>query len=181
MTVTNGPTPETLKYMQEGKIDFGVVSSPIHTKQDIEIRKVREIEDIFVAGTKFQDLKGRGVKYKELENLPIICLEKNTSTRKYVDHYLLEKGVILHPEFELATSEIIVQFALRNLGIACVVKDFAEKHIEAGELMELKLEKRLPKRNFCIITDKKAPISLAAKKLLEIIMISNDSGREDII
>lgn len=169
VTVTNGPTPETLKYMQEGKIDFGVVSSPIHTKQEINIKQVREIEDVFVAGSKFMYLSERVIKYKELEDLPIICLEKNTSTRKYVDQYLLEKGTQLHPEFELATSDMIVQFALRNLGVACVMKDFARKYIESGELIELRLEKKITKRNFCIVTDKKSPMSLAAEKLLEML------------
>lgn len=170
VTVTNGPTPETLKYMQEGKIDFGVVSSPIHTKQEIHIKKVREIEDIFVAGSKFIDLSKRVIKYKELEELPIICLEKNTSTRRYVDQYLLEKGTLLNPEFELATSDMIVQFALRNLGVACVVEDFARKYIESGELVELRLEEKIAKRNFCIVTDKKNPMSLAAEKLLEMLV-----------
>ena len=28
VTVTNGPTPETLKYLEDDRIDFGVVSSP---------------------------------------------------------------------------------------------------------------------------------------------------------
>ncbi len=32
LTVTNGPTPETLRYMQEGKIDFGVVTGPLQVK-----------------------------------------------------------------------------------------------------------------------------------------------------
>lgn len=32
--VTNAPTPETLRFLQNGKIDFGVVSSPVSSKHE---------------------------------------------------------------------------------------------------------------------------------------------------
>jgi DNA-binding transcriptional LysR family regulator len=169
VTVTNGPTPETLNIMQEGKIDFGVVSSPISHKAGIRVNVVKEIEDTFVAGSKFNELKDRVLEYSELERLPIICLEGNTSTRTYVDNFLLSKGVILNPEFELATSEIIVQFALRNLGVASVVREFAKKYIDNGELIELKFKELIPKRNFCIVMDENNPLSSAAQKFIDMI------------
>lgn len=165
--VTNAPTPSTMKYLQEGKIDFGVVSSPIKERQGLNIKKVREIEDIFVGGEKFKQWKGKKLSYKELEQLPVICLEKDTSTRAYVDAFLEKNNVKLNPEFELATSDMLVQFALRSLGIASVMRDFAEKYIENDELFELQFNEAIPRRHFCIITDEKVPISTASAKLLE--------------
>lgn len=167
ISVTNGPTPETLRYIKEGKIDFGVVSSPLSDTKEFKIQKVRQIEDVFVAGSRFKHLKGNVLSYKELEKLPIICLEGNTSTRAYVDKFLKENNVTLHPEFEFAISDMLVQFALKNLGVAGVVKDFAEKYIESGELFQLKFEEEIPKRDFCIVTDEKIPMSTAARKLIQ--------------
>ena len=37
---------------------------------------VREIEDVFVAGRKFEYLKGGKLSYKEVEHLPVMCLEE---------------------------------------------------------------------------------------------------------
>ena len=74
--VTNAPTPETLQNLQEGKIDFGVVSTPFEAKEEIQAIVVREIEDIFVAGRKFIPYKNRMLDFKELENLPLISLER---------------------------------------------------------------------------------------------------------
>ena len=37
ITVTNGPTPETLRYMQEGRIDFGVVTSPVTGHEEVNV------------------------------------------------------------------------------------------------------------------------------------------------
>ena len=166
VTVTNGPTPETLEYLYEGKIDFGVVSVPFQAKPEVNIKEVQPIKDVFVGGMGFKDLRDKELDYKDLEQLPIICLEKNTSTRAYIDDYLKDNGVVLEPEFELATSDIIVQFTLRNFGIGSVVRNFAEKYIDSGELFDLKFKKEIPNRNFCIITSDKNPISTAAKELL---------------
>lgn len=75
---------------------------------------VKEIKNVFVAGEKFGDLKGRELEYGILKNLPCIFLEKNTSTRKFMDDFLSGHGVSVEPEFELSTSDMIVQFAKRN-------------------------------------------------------------------
>ena len=80
LTVTNGPTPETLRYMQEGRIDFGVVTSPVTGHEEVSVFPVRPIRDTFVAGYKFWEYKNRIIPLKELADVPLICLEKNTST-----------------------------------------------------------------------------------------------------
>ncbi len=105
VTVKNAPTPETLKMLQEGAIDFGVISTPIQRRMDFKFRKVRDIQDIFVAGKKFAYLADRKLSYKDLETLPVMCLEGNTSTRAYVEGFLRENSVHLQPEFELADAK----------------------------------------------------------------------------
>lgn len=168
VTVTNAPTPETLNFLKEGRIDFGIVSTPFGETLDLKVTEVREIEDVFVGGRRFIGYKNRTLDLQELEKLPLICLEKNTSTRRYMDEYLEQNHVSIQPEFELATSDMIVQFALRNLGVASVVKDFAKDYVEAGLLFELRFNKMIPKRKFCVVQNVKMPLSAAAGKLLEI-------------
>lgn len=169
VTVTNAPTPETLNLLRQGKIDFGVVSTPVGNGQEFHTIPVRKIEDVFVAGRKFIQYKNRMLDFKELENLPIISLEGNTSTKNYMDTFLMHSGVELHPEFELATSDMIVQFALRSLGVGCVVRDFADEYLEDGRLFELRFNKMIPKREICVVTDAEGPISRAAEELLRTI------------
>ena len=167
--VTNAPTPETLVFLKEGKIDFGVVSAPFEQTSGLISAPVREIEDIFVAARRFISYKNRTLDLKELENLPMILLEKNTSTRSCMERFLRENGVEVRPEFELATSDMIVQFALRSLGVGSVVRDFAQRYIDEGRLFELRFNKMIPKRQFCLVRSDKAPVSPAAGALLKII------------
>lgn len=167
--VSNAPTPETIESLYEGKIDFGVVSTPFDARPEVETVEVKKIRNIFVAGNKFWNLKGKRMEYGELKNLPCIFLEKNTSTRKFMDEFLEKRDIVLEPEFELATSDMIVQFAIRNLGIGCVMEDFAREKIEGGELFELAFRERMPEREICVVTDKKNPISPAGERFLEIL------------
>ena len=165
--VTNAPTPETISHLQEGMIDFGVISTPVPENRYLQFRNVRTIRDVFVAGEKYKEYHGRTLCFQDLENLPLICLEGETSSRKYVNQFLEEDGVILSPEFELATSDMLVQFATRGLGVASVVRDFARDAIDRGELFVLDFEKKIPPRHMCIVTDQRMPLSAAAKCLLE--------------
>lgn len=170
VSVTNGPTPETLRNLVDGRIDFGIVSSPFVRQNDIETIDVREIEDIFVGGRRFLPYKNKMLDLSQLEKLPLIMLEENTSSRRYMEQFLHENMVKLNPEFELATSEMIVQFALRNLGVGCVIKDFAKQYLEEGTLFELRFNKIIPKRQFCLILNKKNPLTAAAGALLNQIL-----------
>lgn len=176
--VSNAPTPETLQYLQEGKIDFGVVSTPFDKVPGIEAVKVKEIEDIFIGGLKFIPYKNRTLDFQELERLPIISLEKKTSTRNYIDSFLEKNGVVMNPEFELATSDMIVQFTLRNMGIGCIMKEFALEYLESGRLFALRFNKMIPKRHFCIITDTKNPLSAAGRKMLDLIYAGSGEKEE---
>lgn len=169
VVVTNAPTPETLHNLQNGQIDFGIVSTPFEPLSNMQTLSVRHIEDVFVCGRRFISYKNKTLDLSELEKLPIIYLEENTSTRTYMDQFLSANGVHVQPEFELATSDMIVQFSLRNLGVGCVVRDFALPHIESGLLFELRFNKIIPKREFCVVTSDRYPMSIAAQNLLQII------------
>ncbi len=171
VTVTNAPTPETLQFLKDGRIDFGIVSTPFSDMPGLTVMKVREIEDVFVAGRRFTEYKNHTLDLQELEKLPIISLEQNTSSRTYMDDFLAQNNVYIRPEFELATSDMIVQFVRRNLGVGCVVKDFARDYVESGLLFELRFNKIIPKRHFCVVQNSKTPLSAAARKLLEIMEI----------
>ena len=102
--------------------------------------------------------------------MPLICLEGDTSTRSYMDAFLSENHVVIRPEFELATSDMIVQFALRSLGIGCVVRDFAGEYLEDGRLFELRFNRKIPGRHFCVVTNPKNPLTVAAGNMLELLL-----------
>ena len=81
-----------------------------------------------------------------------------------MDEFLAGNGVYVQPEFELATSDMIVQFVRRNLGVGCVMRDFARDYVESGLLFELRFNKIIPKRQFCVVRNTKMTMATAAEK-----------------
>ncbi|WP_315673542.1 LysR family transcriptional regulator [Clostridium sp. 19966] len=168
--VTNAPTPSTLEYLFEGKIDFGIVTGPVEEDKNLNIYPVEMIQDIFIAGNRYESLKNKTINIRELKNYPIISLEKGTSTRNYMDNFFQDDNSDFNVEFELATSDLIVEFTARNLGIGFVVKNFAKELMEKEKLFEIKLENPIKERNICVVTNDKNPISPAGKKLLDLLV-----------
>ena len=167
VNVTNAPTPETIKSLEEGRIDFGVVTSPFTSRGTVRQFQVKAIRNVFIAGSSFRELEGRKLEYKELEAFPCIALEKNTSTRTFMDAFLAQQGTLLKPEFELAISDMIVQFARRNMGIGCVMEGFAEDAIMRGEVFRLKFKQEMPLRHMCVVTGESSLISMPGRRLLD--------------
>ncbi len=165
--VTNAPTPDTLDSLAAGRIDFGVVSGPLPDSPSFSARPVGEIQDVFVAGSRFNALRGQTLTPVELARLPLICLEGPSSTRTGLERFFRIHGAELTPEFDLATSDLIVEFALRNLGIGCVVSDFAREALADGRLFTLALSAAPPPRSLYLVQDERFPLSLAAQQLIE--------------
>lgn len=109
------------------------------------------------------------VYINDLPNDQLILLEKSTSTRQYIDSEFEKRNYMALPKFELATSSLLVRFAEKNLGISCVVSDFALPAIESGEVRKIEIKDPLEHRNICIVK-KCAENSIAADKMIHMIL-----------
>lgn len=168
IAITNHPTPQTLELLKQGKIDFAAVSEPFDT--DFEVFSVREIRDIFICSGESEIPDG--VSLEEIKD-DLILLEGNTSTRMFLDSEFRKRGFYAAPKFELATSPQIVELTARNMGVGCVVADFARQAAELGKVREIKVRDKLPTRHICIIRSNDFR-SMAADKLFEMIVASRD-------
>ncbi len=170
ISITNQTTPETVSLMSDGKIDFAAVSEPVNCPgSDISVIPVREIEDIFICGSRYADRFSDSVLLSLLPADQLIMLEKKTSTRAFLDEEFKKRSYSAEPKFELATSALIVQFAARNLGIGCVVSDFAKEAMERGEVTEIRLSDPLPPRHISILR-RMSDCSRAADALMNLIL-----------
>lgn len=171
LSVTNAPTPRTMKALRAEQIDFGVVSGPVEDSEaaDAVLIPVRKIRDIIIASDKFGVGKdGNPVRVEELSRYPLVMLEKGTSTRSYLDKLL--PLPMRSPDIELATSDLVLAFARRGIGIACIVEDFAKDDLESGLLHEIKLTEPFETRDFYLTYSKKYPQSTASKRFTDMLL-----------
>jgi len=170
LSISNAPTPKTLDALLAGNIEFGVVSEPVDLPSDVVSYPVKTVRDVVVCSSDKYD--GRVVSYEEISSQTLIMLERGTSSRKYIETQLKENGApefMLEPDIELATSDLLIDFAKRGIGLSFVNEEFAREDIQRGNLREVKLEKPFKKRNFLLIHLKKIPLSAAAKHFVEMI------------
>ena len=131
------------------------------------VNECMEIQDCFIAGEKFKNLSSRELTLKELCSYPVLLLEKSTSTRNYIDDFARKHGCELTAEIELATSDLLVQFAKRELGISGVVRNFAEEELEKGTIFELRLKEKIPPRSIGLVRLKNVYLSAAADRFVK--------------
>ena len=126
-----------------------------------------EINDIFVCGPNFE--KKPSYLWEELTELPLILLEKNAISRRYLEKNFKEKNISLHPQIEVAVHDLLIRFASIHLGVSCVIEEFSKEELERGVIKKMTLNPPLPKRSIGYAYLKNAPLSYAAKAFIDLI------------
>jgi len=168
--VTNRTTREIIGMLKEGKIDIGIVNLPVMDHQ-IDVQESIEIHDCFVAGEKFKYLsESSPLSLEHLLEHPIIFLEQGSSTRAYVDQFVASQGLVLKPEIELGSVDLLVEFARSGFGVSCVTREFIETELSNQSLYEIKLRTPIPPRRVGIIKLRSTPLPAAARQIYEMLL-----------
>lgn len=166
--IINGTTLELCSLIKSGEIDIAICNLPIDDPS-LEFITCGEVRDIFVCGEKYKGLTKKKISLEEMVKYPLIFLEPNSNSRKYVENFMLSNGIKISPEFELGSFDLLLEFAKINLGIACVVKEFSKDYLEQGLLYEVKVLEEIPSRSIGVCYLKSVSLSLASTKFVEIL------------
>ena len=157
-------TNDTLKLLEDNKIDIGLIGKPENLK-NIHLDFLEEIEDIFVAAKDYlRNLKARGIQKDHiLQSSTLMLLDKNNMTRQYIDDYLQENQIIIKDSIDISDMDLLIDFARIGVGVACVIKNFVREDLENGTLVEIPLGFPIHKREvgFAYKTTTKPSKSLA--------------------
>lgn len=149
--VTNKTTYESLKLLRTGNVDVCFINLPISECDDLTINPCIEIHDILVGGARYELLSQVGMQLKDLSLYPLLMLEDLSNSRRYIDHYAEENGVVLNPILELGSSDLLLSFAQINLGLTYVIKEFSRKHLDEKKLFEIPVDPPVPKRSIGMV------------------------------
>lgn len=163
--VLNRTSLEMIELIKSGQIDLCFLNMPI-ADESLEIKECLKIHDIFVSANK----DDKTYSNKEIAKKPLILIEKNTSSRQFVDRHFAKSGISLQPKIELGAHELLVKLAQVNLGISCVVKEFSMEYLNQGSIYEVKLEEALPERSIAYAYLKRRTLSASATKFIELLL-----------
>jgi len=167
--ITN-PSNELFPKLKNGLIDIIILNlTKNNYGNDIEIIKCREINDCFIVNENYKELLNKKISLKELNNYPLIIQTKGSNTREFLDNFAKDNNVLLKPNIEIASYNLVIEFTKIGLGIGYATKDYIKDLLDNKTLYELKIKENIPSRYIGIALSKNHLPNFSTKKLLEII------------
>lgn len=168
---------QTLKLLEDGNLDIGLVGRPLSEKNTIFLPLV-EIEDIFVATQTYLDnleLLDAEADHSLFDTATILLLDKENMTRQYIDDYLSANHIQPKHLLEITTMDLLIDFAKISLGIACVIKNFVREELENGTLVEVPLNIPIHRREIGFACSSRIALSRAAEQFISTISQASES------
>ena len=171
LEMSNSYSTQMLKLVKEGKAELAFVNLPLEDDELI-IKPCLEIHDIFVCSNDYE-LK-KSYSWQEIAKEPLILLEKNSASRRYIDKKFEEKRINLNPQIEIAAHDLLLKFASISLGVGCVIEEFSKESLSKNLVKKVPLDPALPPRNIGYAYLKHSTLSSAAQSFLKLIEGNNN-------
>ncbi len=186
ITIECQSTFQTLELLERGKLDIGLIGKPVNLK-NLDFYTVEQIEDIFVTTESYlenlrvrestssvsvqvkrsKDNKLTGISDDIFKTANVMLLDEKNMTRLYIEDYFTRNQIETNQILEVSNMDLLIEFAKIGLGVSCVIKEFIQKELESGILIEIPLEKPLGKREVGFAYLSNSRLSEAAKRFIQ--------------
>lgn len=160
--IHNHTTPEMIKYLISGKLDFAVITAPFKAPKNVFCEKVLDFEEILAGGTQYENLCKEPFALKDVKNYPWIGLGRGSATYDLYKDFFIKHGIDMELDMEVATSDLMLPLIKNNLGIGFVPKKLASPLLKEKKLVQIQINCDIPRRSIQIASDKGRGKSLAA-------------------
>lgn len=146
ITIITGGTAKLLGLLDTHQVDFVIDTSPINVLDGMKKRKLDEVEYSFAVkkDTKICDIN-KNYTLKDISGYPLILPIPGTDNRKRLDELFKKNKVELKNVLNIHTSEIILSFIKKDLGVGYIIKNLLD-----DECVPLNI-KGLPKSEIDIV------------------------------
>jgi DNA-binding transcriptional LysR family regulator len=169
ITIENRSSYHTLKQLESGALDIGLVAKP-DNKKAFQFYSLGEIEDIFVAtGNYLEHLNQREGNLDILSSANLMLLDEENVSRKYINDYFLANHIEPKQILEVSNMDLLIEFAKTGLGVACVIRGFVLPELENGSLVQIPLQIPINKREVGFSFVRNAFLSESLLKFIEFI------------
>lgn len=168
--ISNVSTPLAIAELKSGSADFALVTAPTGIKSDMKSVNIKSYSSIAVCGQTFSHLKNKKLQLSDISKYPIISLDTKTTTYKLYSNWFSDNGLVFSPDIEVATTDQLLPMVKHNLGIGFVPEMFLEQDSEKEKFIRLKLNCNIPGGSICLVTKNDRTLSIAAKKLTNMLL-----------
>lgn len=166
----NHSTQQGISAVQNGLVDFALVPDDLAVPDSLLKKKVGEIREVPICGSAFSGLTKKYVTLAQLTGYPLVSLTEGTSSYDYYADLFLRHGLPFSPDVEVATIDQVLPVVRCNLGIGFVPREMLVGVPELTGIYPLTLEEPLAPRSICLFRRKNQPLSIAAKRLQQMLL-----------
>lgn len=163
--IHNHTTPETVRQLTGGRVDFAVVTMPYELPATVTGYPVLDFEEVLVGGMQYRDLCKTSLKLKDIRKYPWIGLGRESATYAHYKDFFIQHGVDFEPDMEVETSDLMLPLIENNFGIGFVPEKIAGPLFDEGKLVQIPIDGDIPKRSIQIVSDQGRGRNFAADTL----------------
>lgn len=162
-------SPKIIALMRNDECDIGFLNLPIPDDDGITVKEsIKFLNDIFIAGNRFDELKDKEITVKDLQKYPLLLMEENTVSREAVNHYGESHGVRFKPAVEINSWGFMKKLVIDGMGIGCIPREYALNKLKEGSLFELNVAPAMPVRSVGMALPKKVNMTFALQSFINL-------------
>ena len=168
----NHSTPQAVQAVKEGAVDLAVVTTPLTVKKPLRSAVLMEFREILV-GSQATVQNTKIKRLEDIRNEPLICLGRKSTTYSFYSKFFLEHDVVLEPDIEVETMDLILPLILNGLGIGFLPDLYVKDLLKSNQIQEIRMEEKIPAREICLVENHNFPPGVAAETLKRMLLKEN--------
>lgn len=158
--IENSSSYEAVNSVNSSKSDYAVLSAPADIPPGTNEKVLFEFRDVLVGGESFQKLVKKKISIRQLADYPYVSLCEGTATRSFFDAVFKREGIIIRPDIEAATTDMILPMVRNNMGLGFVPEPMVKN---ADRISIIQTDEDIPHRSINIVYRKNIVKSPAAR------------------
>lgn len=143
-------TNSMVHMMESKKLDFIIDSLPIKSdKLNIEIINLKKLDTCILGNKKFI-CKNKKLELKDLSKFPFVLPHKTAVITKSLNDYLSNYSVKIEPYISIWTTEMMIDFVKKGMGVGYFIKDSVLDLIQNEQYFCEDFNNMLPKVDICL-------------------------------
>lgn len=160
--IHNHSTPEIVRQLIGGKLDFAVITTPFEAPKNISCVRALDFQEILVGGSQYQNLSKTPLELKDVKKYPWVGLGRGSATYGFYKDFFIGHRIDLELDMEVETSDLMLPLIENNMGIGFLPEKLVLPLLEQKKLVQIPLNCEIPGRSIQIVSDKDRGKSLAA-------------------
>lgn len=154
--------------LEANHADLVIATTPHGNLTGYTVEDIKEFKDVFVANKNVYDFNDELVKMNDLIQHPMLMMNKDNNSSKYLHSIFLKHSLDLVPDMELSNYDLLLELAKAGLGIAFVPEFCMED--DDNDLMTIEMYENIPKRKIIAAYDEECCNYREVKDFLRMVM-----------